>query len=217
MSSLLVSTFEVLLKPIAPVNASAARRVAEGYFLTISNVTPSQLRFFVRFRIPRVAPPAGADPNTRIFVSAPPNRNHDLTFDITGGPAAAVAIPPGGPGFGQTFFGQLVEEPAAAIAPTQRVFRTPANANLALDGGETGILTLSPAFTLLTQAGTPLPTLEVRGYCEIVRETIAPATVVVSADIRGTIIPPTVVGQPTDFDQISYSLPIASGAALNTF
>jgi hypothetical protein len=50
-----------------------------------------------------------------------------------------------------------------------------------------------------------------------VRETIAPATVVVSADIRGTIIPPTVVGQPTDFDQISYSLPIASGAALNTF
>jgi hypothetical protein len=59
-----ISTFELLAKPIAPVILPpellpVARRIVQGYFLTISNLEAFDVRYRIEFTI---SLPAPADP-----------------------------------------------------------------------------------------------------------------------------------------------------------
>jgi hypothetical protein len=76
-----ISTFELLVKPIAPrqmgnpAQEAIARRIVQGYFLTITNLEPLDLTFRLDFRI---STPNPADPDRTLF------NNADLIFDIAG-------------------------------------------------------------------------------------------------------------------------------------
>lgn len=79
-----VSPFELLVKPIAPrspgvsILNKVARRVIQGYFLTISNLMRDSIKLKVSFTIS--APDAGfAFPDTRILLN-----NAILLYDVAG-------------------------------------------------------------------------------------------------------------------------------------
>jgi hypothetical protein len=74
-----ISTFELLVKPIAPPIpeplAPVARRVIQGYFLTISNLEKKALRYRIEFSISLPVPP---DPNKILL------NNAVLVYDVEG-------------------------------------------------------------------------------------------------------------------------------------
>src|SRR4028119_22414 len=90
-----ISTFEILTAPIAPVVGippaliPVARRVVQGYFLTISNLEAIDLRYRIEFT---VSLPVPADPNKILL------NNTFLVVDVEG---ANTTIPliqqPGNP------------------------------------------------------------------------------------------------------------------------
>ncbi|MEG4801636.1 hypothetical protein QUB63_17260 [Microcoleus sp. ARI1-B5] len=193
-----ISTFELLAKPIAPPVptspelAPVLRRVVQGYFLTISNLEAMDLRYRIEFT---VSLPVPADPN-KILIDGV---NVRLIIDVEG---TNTFIP-------------LTQSP---MNPSVYwgVFRIPA--------GKTASVELLP---IVPAALTP-GTLEVRGYVSLFfhprRFFPGPAIptkkavrVLLNPEIRGTFLPngfPGVVGD-LDFDQINYTLAIASGQALN--
>ena len=84
VKSMEVSPFELLVKPIAPRTPNAsllnkvARRVIQGYFLTISNLMKDPLKLKVSFTIS--APDVGfIPPETRILLG-----NAVLLYDVAG-------------------------------------------------------------------------------------------------------------------------------------
>lgn len=191
-----ISTFELLVKPIAPripgnpgVTA-VARRVVQGYFLTISNLDAKDLTFRIEFFISNPNPP---DPDRTLA------NNADLIFDIAGANTPITLNQSG-----NLFSGS---------------FRLPA--------GQTASVQLLPKPTLFAN---PEPDFEVRGYVVLrlpavrsnispfitVSQSSAPVRVLLNPEIRGTFLPndfPTLT--TGDFDQINYSLALASGQALN--
>jgi hypothetical protein len=196
-TDLAVSTFEVLVKPIAPrmvgnapLNA-VARRVVQGYFLTITNLESVDLTFRLEFRI---STPNPADPDRTLF------NNVDLVFDIAG---ANNVIPLSGNATSSTFGGS---------------FRLPA--------GQTASVQLLPKPNLFGQVDPDfevrgyvvlrLPALRGNPGFFFEPQTAAPAKVLLSPEVRGTFLPNNFPAVLTgDFDQISYALAIASGKALN--
>jgi hypothetical protein len=68
-----ISTFEILTKSIAPAIPGApelipvARRIVQGYFLTISNLEAIDLRYRIEFT---VSLPVPADPNKILLNNA---------------------------------------------------------------------------------------------------------------------------------------------------
>ena len=198
-----VSTFELLIKPIAPrmglpANVqSGLRRVVQGYFLTISNLENQDLRFRIEFFDSTPSPA-----NTDRQLSTNP-RNFDVFYDIAG---ANVTLP--------TFrTGSLV----------RTVFTLPAR--------QTASVQLLPSLTPFIN--NPDPDLEIRGFVkldlpanirierdpfQVIREPQReePAKVLLQPELRGTFLPNNFPNQATgDFDQISSSLITATGAALN--
>jgi hypothetical protein len=193
-----ISTFELLAKPIAPPVPSAPelnpvlRRVVQGYFLTISNLEAIDLRYRIEFKISLPVPPDV----TKILIDG---INVRLIIDVEGtNTFIALSQSPADPSIYRGFF------------------RIPAGKTASVD-----LLPLLPA-TL-----TP-GTLEVRGYVSLflpprrsfpfpVPQSDKPVKVLLNPEIRGTFLPngfPGVVGD-LDFDQINYTLAIASGKALN--
>lgn len=192
-----ISTFELLAKPIAPPVPTAPelapvlRRIVQGYFLTISNLEAFDVRYRIEFKI---SLPVPADPN-KILIDGV---NVRLIIDVEGA---------------NTFLAltQSLSDPSVY----RGFFRIPA--------GKTASVELLP---LLPDA-LKLGPLEVRGYVSLFAPVrfslpfpgpeLSPVKVLLNPEIRGTFLPngfPGVVGD-LDFDQINYTLAIASGKALN--
>lgn len=199
-----LSTFELLVKPIAPrlpvatpgsaAVAAVARRAVQGYFLTISNLEAKDLTFRLEFVISKPNP---VNPDRTLF------NNANLLIDIAG---LNATIPLSGGAFATRFSGS---------------FRLPA--------GQTASVELLPDLLKPGLLANPDPKLEVRGYVRLtlpalfksisegfVAQSAAPVKVLVNPEIRGTFLPnnyPTTL--TGDFDQINYALAIASGKGLN--
>ncbi|MEG3895444.1 MULTISPECIES: hypothetical protein [unclassified Microcoleus] len=192
-----ISTFEILTKPIAPVIpsapelASVARRVVQGYFLTISNLEAIDLRYRIEFT---VSLPVPADANKILLGNAA------LIIDVEGNNTPVILTQqPGKPKVYRGFF----KIPAHKTASVELLPILPASLNPGL--------------------------LEVRGYVSLflpprrsfpipVPQSDKPVKVLLNPEIRGTFLPndfPSVTRNSPDFDQISYTLAIASGKALN--
>jgi hypothetical protein len=188
-----ISTFEILTAPIAPVMGlppvllPVARRIVQGYFLTISNLEAFSVVYRIDFT---VSLPVAADPNKILL------NNAVLLVDFEG-PNTNVPLTqvPGQPEVYRAFF----TIPAQKTASVQLLPKLPDVLNPGL--------------------------LEVRGYVSLSRavfgfppESFPPVRVLLNPEIRGTFLPnnfPSVVPTELDFDQINYTLAIASGKGLN--
>lgn len=189
-----ISTFELLAAPIAPVMGlppallPVARRVVQGYFLTISNLEPISVRYRIEFAI---SLPVPANPNKILL------NNAVLVVDVEGlnTPIALTQVP---------------NKP--------QVYR--------------GFFTIPPHKTASVQLLPKLPDvltpglLEVRGYVSLFRvrtkfpffPSLPPVKVLLNPEIRGTFLPNDFLSAARtspDFDQINYTLAIASGKGLN--
>ena len=193
-----ITTFELLAKPIAPVSGTlgpVGRRIVQGYFLNISNLESFQVEYRIEFTI---STPAGQnDPNRTITLGV--NRNVIFVVDVAG---------------------NNIE---TALTKNGAVYR----ANFIIPARQTASVELLPR---LPQALTP-GLLEVRGFVSLFRRrpnaaAVAPVKVLLNPEIRGTFLPkgfPAPINPPPpadadskfDFDQINYTLAIASGKGLN--
>jgi hypothetical protein len=188
-----ISTFEILTAPIAPVIGippaliPVTRRVVQGYFLTISNLEAIDLRYRIEFTI---SLPVPADPNKILL------NNAFLVVDVEGlNTTIPLTQQPGKP---EVYLG---------------FFRIPAH--------KTASVQLLP---IVPQALTP-GLLEVRGYVSLFLpqrrgfpQIRTPVKVLLNPEIRGTFLPndfPSRTNTELDFDQINYTLAIASGKGLN--
>ena len=193
-----ISTFEILTAPIAPVVGippaliPVARRIVQGYFLTISNLEAFSLEYRIEFKI---SLPVPADPNKILL------NNAILIVDVEGlNITRPLTQQPGQPEVYRAFF------------------TIPAN--------KTASVQLLP---ILPQALT-LGLLEVRGFVSLfpLRNIFTPlpigqaVKVLLNPEIRGTFLPNDFATEPPsppnpdlDFDQINYTLAIASGKGLN--
>ncbi|MEG3986523.1 hypothetical protein QUA13_05080 [Microcoleus sp. S28C3] len=190
-----ISTFEILTKPIAPPIGgleAVARRVVQGYFLTISNLEAIDLRYRIEFT---VSLPVPADPNKILL------NNAFLVVDVEGNnTSVTLTQQPGKPKVYRGFF----TIPAHKTASVELLPILPGS--------------LTPGL------------LEVRGYVSLflpprrsfpipVPQSEKPVKVLLNPEIRGTFLPnefsPLAAKAPLDFDQINYTLAIASGKALN--
>ena len=192
-----VSTFEILAKPIAPAIPSApelipvSRRVVQGYFLTISNLEAIDLRYRIEFT---VSLPVPADPNKILL------NNAFLVVDVEGiNTPITLTQQPGKPNVYRGFF------------------KIPAHKTASVE-----LLPLLPASLILGL-------LEVRGYVSLflpprrifplpMPQSDKPVKVLLNPEIRGTFLPndfPSITKNLPDFDQINYTLAIASGKGLN--
>ncbi len=201
-----ISTFELLVKPIAPIASipvpfeEVGRRVVQGYFLTITN-----LSFFedVVFRFDfRSSAPQPDDLNRRLSLGNV-DRNVDLIYDIAGNnlPLDDLSF------LDLTFFNWTYVIRGSLNLPTR----------------QTATVQLLPRLTqqLLSD---PNPNFEIRGFVrvsilrnsEINNEiTVDQIPVLLQPEIRGTFLPNDFSDPNLDFDQINYSLVPASGQAEN--
>ena len=188
-----ISTFEILTAPIAPVMGippqliPVARRIVQGYFLTISNLEAFSVVYRIDFT---VSLPVVADPNKILL------NNAVLLVD---------------------FEGPNTEVPLTQVLGQPEVYR----AFFTIPAHKTASVQLLPKLPDVLTPGL----LEVRGYVSLSRavfglppESFPPVKVLLNPEIRGTFLPnnfPSVVPTELDFDQINYTLAIASGKGLN--
>lgn len=188
-----ISTFEILTKRIAPPIPgleAVARRVVQGYFLTISNLEAIDLLYRIEFT---VSLPVPADSNKILL------NNAFLVVDVEGSNTPI----------------SLIQD---AVKPKlyRGFFKIPAH--------KTASVQLLP---ILPASLTP-GLLEVRGYVSLflpprrifppAPQSKKPVKVLLNPEIRGTFLPndfSPLTTSPLDFDQINYTLAIASGKALN--
>jgi hypothetical protein len=189
-----ISTFEILTAPIAPVMGlppvllPVARRIVQGYFLTISNLEAFSVVYRIDFTI---SLPVPADPNKILL------NNAVLLIDVEG---ANIEVP-------------LTQQLPAKPEVYSGFFTIPAH--------KTASVQLLPKLPDVLAPGM----LEVRGYVSLSRavfgfppESFPPVKVLLNPEIRGTFLPndfPALPGTELDFDQINYTLAIASGKGLN--
>ncbi len=170
---MLVSTFELLLKPITP-NAgtipNSDRTVLQGYFLTIANPNDTDLRLRLQ------------------FTATTPNLNLADTItirDVTG----------------TNVFGNLTP------TPDPRKFTL----DVGITAHDTGLVILQPDILTLNPQTDQV---EIRGFVEIfLRAPGGQFDVLLTPEHRGTFVsenPPIV----SDFDQLVYALPTATGSSL---
>jgi hypothetical protein len=173
---MLVSTFELLVKPIAPAGsgpAAVARTVVQGYFLTIANPSTTDLTLRVSFTAttPNLSPL-----NTVTIIDV----NDDNQFgDVTSsGPNRSFTS-----------------------------VRIPAQ--------DTVLVTLLP--DIGNNQVLANPNLEVRGYVEI--SLAAPFSfsgfdLLLTPEHRGTFGSGNLADTNSEFDQLVYALPTATGSSL---
>jgi hypothetical protein len=194
-----ISTFELLAKPIAPVPGlpanirPVARRIVQGYFLTISNLEAFEVEYRIQFTIRK---PTVPNPN-RVLLN-----NAVIFLDSVND---NTSIP-------------LIKD--ADVAQTENY-----RANFRIRGRNTASFQLLPRVPQVLTASL----LEVRGFVSLFRRRtnagpLSPVKVLLNPEIRGTFLPrnfPPVSAPPADadtefdFDQINYTLAIASGKAFN--
>jgi hypothetical protein len=200
-----VSTFELLVKPIAPRAplpidfVGVARRVIQGYFLTITNLQDVDIRFSFRFLS---SAPTPDNLDRRLS-----RNNVDLLYDIAGNNLSLETILALSPSI---FFPNTYLLSGSFILPAQ----------------QTATVQLLPRLTS-SLLNDPEPDFEVRGFVElsiplafrdgqIQAQVDEPVEVLLQPEIRGTFLPNDLdASTDVDFDQINYSLIPANGQALN--
>lgn len=194
-----LSTFELLVKRIAPiidpvadpVTAAVARRVVQGYFLTMTNLEMVDLTYQLEYFISRPVP---ADPDRTLFERA------DSVYDIAGANSILFL-------YGDsttTRFRTSFTIPAQQTASVQ-LLPKPALFSAAV-----------PKLEVRGYAVLSLPTLLDLNSFSFKAQSNKPVRVLLNPEARGTVFPNDFPGAlDGDFDQISYPLPIASGKGLN--
>jgi len=186
---MLVSTFEVLLKPQFPKIPggfdAVTRTTIQGYFLTIANVNffPVTVSVVLTIKFPTDPDDASERPTSFAdFIDA---------VDISG----------------QNIFGTLVPEIVPQNNKARLTFTIPENT--------TSLLILQPDFInqpdLLKEAN-----FEARGYVEIFLSSLSgsdTATLLVNPEQRGTFFKDLAAKTPSDvgLDQTTYNLPVSNG------
>ncbi|GAX37139.1 hypothetical protein [Nodularia sp. NIES-3585] len=181
----LVSTFELLVKPIAPPATNlpqpivaqidkVARRVVQGYFLTIANTTNSLAALRLEF--------TAITPELNL-------KDTVIVFDVIGKNEFADLKP-------------VPNEPKRFTFD----FRIPAH--------DTALVTLLPDLSNL-ELFEGVRNLEIRGYVNISRLGFRGPTydLLITPEQRGTFLPKDLNQNILDFDQIAYALPTASGGS----
>lgn len=189
---MLVSTFELLLKPQLPASISdttlkkLSRTILQGYFLTISNLnaydTTISLVFTVVLNGPLtiedLIPPLGTPPDIIGFL------------DVDGINLGAIIEP-------DTF--------ANKIRFTRKI-----------PAGDTGLFLIQPNILkpeLLTDEN-----FEIRGYVEVFISSLSTgfdsAKLLLTPEHRGTFYSDLLSGDPVQLGEIAYSLPTAHGGSL---
>ncbi len=205
----IISNFELLYKPIAPVTGPAAevgRTVVQGYFLEISNLENRDIKLILRTRTSVRNIGRGDSINTEFT-----DTNNVVAFDITA----------------DNDFDTTMTSAGEQIAGKQLGHYVPC---LFIPAGQTASVAILPNLANLFMS--PTADLAIRGYTELILtsniDSFSPLTfsdpetarVLVSAEHRGTFLDPqfdpSYSGTQTnlDFDQLSYSLNTANGKAL---
>ncbi|HYW19840.1 MAG TPA: hypothetical protein VE956_11115 [Nodularia sp. (in: cyanobacteria)] len=183
----LISTFELLVKSIAPTDnfdklppdiaqnlKKVARRVVQGYFLTIANTsnTVASLRLEFTATTPELNP-----------------QDTVIILDI----------------LGKNEFHNLKE---VTNQPKRFTF------DFKIPAHDTALVTLLPNLNNLDLL-KGVKDLETRGYVNISRLALKGSTynLLVTPEQRGTFLPNNFNDKVPDFDQIAYSLPTASGGS----
>ncbi len=189
---MLVSTFEVLLKPQFPTVPGGfdaiSRTVVQGYFLTIANVNFFPVTLSLVFTLRFSADPADLPQSFADFIDA---------VDISG----------------ENLF---PADPQATLVP--EILSNKARLTFTIPDNTTGLLILQPDFIntprLLKEAN-----FEARGYVEIFLSSLSgsdTATLMVTPEQRGTFFKD--IGGATlaeiGLDQIAYPLPVPNGGVL---
>lgn len=203
-----VSTFELLFKRIAPVPprgtpgaaalAAVARRVVQGYFLTITNLEDEEFFYTLDFHISLPNPP---DPDRTLA------NNAIIRLDIAGENQELTFLPPSvttsvtqfstsfSLGAKQTASLQLLPDLTPALL---------ANPNPGLEVRGFVRLRLPAVFP-------PPPPFSIFR----VPQSDRPVKVLLNPEIRGTFLPNSFPNGNDDLDQINYPLELASGQGLN--
>ncbi|HEY9737492.1 MAG TPA: hypothetical protein V6D06_14460 [Trichocoleus sp.] len=199
-----ITTFELLVKRIAPLPpaavpgaaaiAAVARRVVQGYFLTISNLEDKDLTFQLEFV---ASTPNPVDPDRTL------TNNVDLLIDIAGA-NTPLTLTSGG---GETFRGSF-RLPAKQTASVQLLPKLPldllSNPNPDLEIRGFVRLRLPAVFR-----GFPGPFI-------FGPQSDKPVKVLLNPETRGTFLPNDFPASTSgEFDQINYPMALASGKALN--
>lgn len=197
-----ITTFELLVKRIAPLPAvgapgaaaltAVARRVVQGYFLTISNLEDQDLTYRLEFV---VSTPNPVDPDRTL------TNNADLIIDIAGANTTLTLTQSG-----DTFRGSF-RLPARQTASVQLLPRLP----LALLNSPNPDLEVRGYVRLRLPAifsGFPQPRFG--------PQSDRPVKVLLNPETRGTFLPNNFPASTTgEFDQINYPMTLASGQSLN--
>ncbi|MBD0268738.1 hypothetical protein [Pseudanabaena sp. FACHB-2040] len=198
-----ITTFELLVKRIAPLPpaaipgadaiAAVARRVVQGYFLTISNLEDKDLTFRLEFVVSTPNPP---DPDRTL------TSNADLLIDIAGANTPLTLSQAG-----DTFRGSF-RLPAKQTASVQLLPKLPldllSNPNPDLEIRGFVRLRLPAIFQ-----GFPGPFI-------FGPQNDRPVKVLLNPETRGTFLPNDFPASTSgEFDQINYPMALASGQALN--
>ena len=196
-----ISTFELLVKRIAPPPAanSVARRVVQGYFLTISNLENEAFRYTLDFHISLPTPP---DPDRTLA------NNSVVLLDVAGA-NQVLNLAPAGATVNTTRFSTSFRLGAKQTASLQLLpnINDPAllaNPNPDLEVRGFVRLRLPAVFSF---SGFP--------SFRRVPQSDRPVKVLLNPEIRGTFLPNGFPGGGDDFDQINYPLELASGKGLN--
>lgn len=197
---MLVSTFELLVKPqlpkladisnlppgvmLPPEATKLARTVLQGYFLTISNLNAFDVTLSLVFTIVLTPPPP---------IPLPPASLDLLGFlDVDG----------------RNIFELLDVEPDLAANKIRFTRKIPS--------GDTGLFLIQP--NILKPGLLKDAKFELRGYVEVFISSLSTgfnsAKLLLTPEHRGTFYTDLFSGDPVQLDQIAYALPTAHGGSL---
>ncbi len=202
-----VSTFEILYRPLTPPlgagTEAIARRVLQGYFLTVSNLDEdNDFVFRIEFRIslPNPANPSRTLDGNALFISDVAGPGNVFNTSLVNSPV------------GSNRFTTTFSVPAGATALVVLLPNiTACNFFTGPDDIEVrGNVSLILPCTFQPNPPLPFPQLQTQPG--------APARVLLNAEHRATYLPqgwPTIVAGDLDFDQTGTAVALASGQALN--
>lgn len=201
-----VSTFEILYKPLTPPlgagTEAIARRVLQGYFLTIANTEAFDFRFRITFHITLPNPD---NPSRRL------EGNTLFITDVASSPdnvfSTALTRSPAG---GNRYVGSFV----VPAGKTALVVLLP---NISVP---TFFATTPADIEIRGRVSLSLPCIfrKIGRFFHLSPQEGAPARVLLNAEHRSTYLPPgwpVTASGDLDFDQTGTGLTLASGKALN--
>ncbi|GAB4214446.1 MAG: hypothetical protein OHK0022_53010 [Roseiflexaceae bacterium] len=201
---MIVSTFELVFAPITPTGGEVARRILQGYFLTITNLENKDLVYRLQFTITTVNPVDATrlltngvllvDNGIKTATALPNTTNNVIALNAAAGPNPAVYT-------SRQFTIRARQTALAVLLP----------GNPGVDGFFTNPNT---RFEIRGFAALTLPVKF--GRAGFVAQSKTPVKVLLAPETRGAFLP-VAGGDPVgfDFDNTATALPISSGQSLN--